>query len=162
MCLLQNGLSDPDRPDFGGWGGRHKLIYDPEARHYHDAVDRVASEVDGSMQMSAAASIWRWRSAVQNDFASRMRSVSRPQSTPILTSRWTLDDTDSIERPPIIIVDGDDSLIFIERQCKVSEILEFDASQSSSPHGAKLSFKWFQYKEIGSVLPIVSVLRIGL
>lgn len=71
--ICQNGLSDPERPDIGGWGGRHKLVFDPEAKHYHDAVDSVKSEVDGSLQRSAGATIWRWRSAVQNDFASRMR-----------------------------------------------------------------------------------------
>lgn len=69
---------------------------------------------------------------------------------------WTIDDLDAIERPPVVDIDGDTSSKFVEKRCKVGETVNFDASQSYSPHGAKLSFKWYQYKEIGSVLPVVS------
>ena len=53
-------------------------------------------------------------------------------------------------------MDADKSAAFIERQAKVSETLEFDASASFSPQGGKLLFRWYQYKEVGSVYPIVS------
>lgn len=73
--MNQNGLNDPERPDFGGWAGRYKKIFDLEAEHYHDACDTVISVADGSTQRSASASLWRWRDAVQNDFAARIQYV---------------------------------------------------------------------------------------
>ena len=73
LLTVQNGLNHPEYPDFGGWGGRYKKIFDLEAEHYHDACDKVVSLEDGTEQFGAAATIWRWRDAVQNDFASRMR-----------------------------------------------------------------------------------------
>lgn len=61
-----------------------------------------------------------------------------------------------LELPPVVVVDGDRSTDFVTRKVKCSETIELDASDSASPSGAKLSFSWFQYKEIGSTLPVVS------
>jgi hypothetical protein len=136
-------LNDPDHPDYGGWAGRYKLIFDLEARHFHDTTDHYTSEIDGSTQHSGAASIWRWRTAVQHDFASRMR--------------WTMEEDESkLQKPPVVVVNGDDSIKFITKQCSVGDTLEFDASGSYSPNGAKLTYKWFQYKEIDSYIGPVS------
>ena len=74
----------------------------------------------------------------------------------MLSYRWTVEEDESkLELPPVVIVDGDDESTFIEREAKVSETLEFDASASYSPPGGQLRFKWYQYKEIGSVFPFV-------
>lgn len=153
----QNGLSDPLLPDVGGWGGRYKKIFDPEAEHYHDACDTVICPADGSTQRSAAASLWRWRDAVQNDFANRIQCVFRlPVAVSVLKDRWTVEeDLSKLWSPPIVVVAGDYSQDFIYRKVKPSEIVEFDASASYSPNGGELTFKWFQYKEIDSVMPIV-------
>lgn len=58
--------------------------------------------------------------------------------------------------PPVVIIDGDETTAFLGRQCVVSDTIEIDATATHSPDGAKLSYRWYQYKEIGSVLPIVS------
>ena len=55
-----------------------------------------------------------------------------------------------------MIIDGDDSTAFVIRRCQVSDTIGIDASATFSPDDAKLHYRWFQYKEIGSVLPIVS------
>ena len=73
-----------------------------------------------------------------------------------LTSRWTIEEDQSkLQLPPKIIIDGDDTQEFIYRKVKASETLKFDASSSHSPDGEELQFKWFQYKEVDSVMPIV-------
>ena len=50
LCLINNGLSNPEHPDYGSWGGRYeyylprmqKWFYEPETRPFWtDAVDEV-------------------------------------------------------------------------------------------------------------------------
>jgi hypothetical protein len=45
LYLIQNGLGDSERPNYGSWGGRYVLNSTSEAsicpRHYHDAIDIV-------------------------------------------------------------------------------------------------------------------------
>jgi len=73
-----------------------------------------------------------------------------------LTFRWTVGDRAEIQRPPVVIIDGDKTTAFVVRRCKVSDTIEIDATATYSPEGAQLLYRWYQYKEIGSVLPIVS------
>jgi hypothetical protein len=75
--------------------------------------------------------------------------------------RWTVEeDLSKLELPPVVVVDGDRSTDFVTRKVRCNETIELDASESVSPSGARLSFTWFQYKEIGSTLPVVSDLLI--
>ncbi|MEO2004482.1 MAG: DUF1593 domain-containing protein, partial [Candidatus Poribacteria bacterium] len=76
LHLIPNGLGQPDRPDFGGWGGRYVLdVPREEAWHYEqetrpiwtDSTDEVVG-VDGVTYTSNQATIWRWREAYQHDF----------------------------------------------------------------------------------------------
>lgn len=76
LYLINNGLGNPEHPDWGSWGGRYeyyiprtqKYFLDPETRPFwSDAVDEVLG-VDGNWHTSNKATIWRWRSAYQNDF----------------------------------------------------------------------------------------------
>ncbi len=86
LGLVNNGLNVPERPDWGGWGGRYELytprtqkwFQEPETRPFWtDAVDEVRG-VDGKWHTSNHATIWRWRSAYQNDFAARMDWTIKP------------------------------------------------------------------------------------
>ena len=86
LNLIGNGLSDPEHPDWGGWGGRYefytprmrKWFHEPETRPFwSDAEDEVLG-VDGNWHTSNQATIWRWRSAFQNDFAARMDWTIKP------------------------------------------------------------------------------------
>jgi hypothetical protein len=70
--------------------------------------------------------------------------------------RWTIEESQSkLQLPPKVIVDGDGTQAFVHRIVKPSEILEVDASASYAPDGSELSFRWFQYKEVDSVMPMV-------
>ena len=80
LYLINNGLSDPEHPDWGGWGGRYEF-YTPRTQKWHlepetrpfwtDAEDEVLG-VDGQWHTGNKETIWRWRTAYQNDFAARM------------------------------------------------------------------------------------------
>ncbi len=79
LGLVDNGLNNPERPDFGGWGGRYELyipafkkkyMYEPETRPiWTDAQDEVWSEITKQRHTSNHVTIWRWREAYQNDLA---------------------------------------------------------------------------------------------
>lgn len=80
LWLIPNGLNVPERPDFGGWGGRYRFCL-PEHRCleaqeefpiWTNASDAVIG-TDGKAHISPQATIWRWREDFQNDFAARMQ-----------------------------------------------------------------------------------------
>lgn len=72
LYLIRNGLGVPDQPDWGSWGGRYRPIEEGGVQ-FANAFDRVTSVVDGQKYTSNHATIWRWREAFQNDFASRVQ-----------------------------------------------------------------------------------------
>ena len=80
LGLVQNGLNDPENPNYGGWGGRYefyipqfkKYMYYPETRPiWTNAEDEVYSNITKRFHTSNHATIWRWRIAYQHDFAAR-------------------------------------------------------------------------------------------
>jgi hypothetical protein len=78
LSLIQNGLNDPEHPDYGGWGGRYEFytpklytgpdpfarpnwpVTEPETRPlWANAEDSVISSVDKKSYKSIQATIWR-------------------------------------------------------------------------------------------------------
>ena len=53
-------------------GGRDLRFYEPETRAFWSDTEDEVLGVDGRWHTSNKATIWRWRSAYQNDFAARM------------------------------------------------------------------------------------------
>ena len=86
LYLVNNGLGDPEHPDWGSWGGRYELytprtrkwFYEPETRPFWSDTEDEVLGVDGNWHTSNKATIWRWRSAYQNDFAARMDWTIKP------------------------------------------------------------------------------------
>ena len=100
LNLIPNGLNEPEHPDWGGWGGRYKrykpLIQDCDPNGFTggvpveeepreiwtNAVDCFKPFIPKSHGCAVAedsveycgftTTIWRWRTAFQNDFAARM------------------------------------------------------------------------------------------
>jgi hypothetical protein len=141
--LINNGLHLPERPDFGGWGGRYTfytpnfssyLRYDyeiPETRPiWTDAYDEVAGP-KGEVYISNQATIWRWREAFQNDFAARMD--------------WCIKPYKEANHPPVARIKGDKEVTL-----RIGQSITFDASESSDPDGDQLRFKWIHYPEAGT------------
>lgn len=139
MGLIQNGLNVPERPDYGGWGGRYEY-YRPKDGQFQvnekypiwtNASDQVIG-IDEKLHRSPQATIWRWREAFQNDFAARMR--------------WTItSDYQKANHAPFPIISGTDFLT-----AAPGEKIVIDASESYDPDGDDLQFHWFYYKEAGN------------
>ncbi|MFI1744047.1 nucleoside hydrolase-like domain-containing protein [Thalassobellus sediminis] len=139
LSLINNGLNDPEHPEYGGWGGRYELytpryrkwqLY-PESRPiYSDAEDEVLG-IDSRWHLGNHETIWRWREAFQNDFAARMD--------------WTINTFDKANHPPIVKIGHD-----INLTTKIGDRVNLSAKGSTDPDGDALSYKWFYYKEAGT------------
>lgn len=139
LYLIDNGLGNTERPDWGSWGGRYEYyqprterwFIEPETRPiWTDAQDEVMG-IDGSWHTSNKATIWRWREAYQNDFAARMD--------------WTVNDYKNANHPPVVKLSSPKEIT-----AKVGDRVELSAEGSSDPDGNKLSYSWFYYPEPGT------------
>ena len=124
-------------------------------RQYGDTIDTVYYQTNDSSSSSSSSSstkeeasnqatIWRWRSAFQNDFAARMQWTLSPEYT---TAR----------HPPIIDINGHSGLEPLIIYVMPNQTLIFDASgtvDTDAHHNQDyvLQFEWFQYQE-ASYLP---------
>lgn len=140
LGLIDNGLNAPEHPDWGGWGGRYELytprrqkwFLEPETRPlWSDASDEVLG-VDGHWHQSNHATIWRWRSAFQNDFAARMD--------------WTIKPYAGANHPPVAKL-GHAAQI----SAKAGGRVDLSAEGSTDPDGHALAFEWFYYPEPGTL-----------
>lgn len=139
LGLIRNGLNVPERPDWGGWGGRYEL-YTPRKQKWHleaetrpiwtDAMDEVKG-VDGNWHTSNHATIWRWRSAYQNDFAARMD--------------WTVRSYKEANHPPVPRLGHPDRLV-----ARRGERVDLSAEGTTDPDGDAVSYEWFYYPEPGT------------
>jgi len=139
LNLINHGLSDPEHPDWGGWGGRYELytprtekwFLEPETRPIWTNVQDEVLGKDGEWHTTNHATIWRWREACQNDFAARMD--------------WTIQPCDKANHPPVAKLDHP---AFIK--AKPGERVDLSATASFDPDGDPLSFEWFCYEEPGT------------
>jgi hypothetical protein len=155
LNLIDNGLSNPEYPNQGGWGGRYELYLpefrdsntgrfvrqnwpkdEPETRpiwtNANDSV-RLNNESYGSNQ----ATIWRWREAFQNDFAARMLWSTKPYQ--------------EANHPPIPKLAHPATFTV-----KSGEQFHLNADGTTDPDGDSMSYLWFQYKEAGTYPGVVS------
>jgi len=139
LNLINNGLSDHDHPDWGGWGGRYEF-YTPRMQKWFlqketrpfwsDADDEVIGK-DGHWYDTNHATIWRWREAYQNDFSARMD--------------WTIKSYKDANHPPVAKLGHSDRLT-----AKKGDVIQLSAEGSSDPDDDALSYNWFYYPEPGT------------
>lgn len=140
LGLIDNGLNEPEHPDWGGWGGRYELytpplrkwFLEPETRPIWTDAEDEAMGIDGSWHTSKKATIWRWRSAYQNDFSARMD--------------WTIKPHAEANHPPVAMLGHADRL-----SAKSGERVSLSAKSSTDPDGHALSYEWFYYGEPGTL-----------
>lgn len=137
--LINNGLSDPEHPNYGSWGGRYELytprtrkwFMEPETRPiWTDAEDEVLG-VDGAWHNSNKATIWRWRQAYQHDFAARID--------------WTVKPYKEANHPPVPALGHPSQL-----RVKSGEKVTLSAEGSKDPDGNELAYEWIYYREAGT------------
>ncbi len=164
LNLIPNGLSKPEHPDWGGWGGRYEL-YKPkfdslkkgnsgvpiiaETRPiWTNAIDKytpyIFNEYGRAVRMdtvrftSNKATLFRWRKDFQNDFASRMN--------------WCTKSYRDANHPPIPALANPDQIIV-----KSGEGFSLDATGTTDPDGDNLSYLWFNYPEAGTYKKFIKI-----
>lgn len=160
LNLIPNGLSNPERPDWGGWGGRYEL-YVPELEDtdpngftggvpveqetrpiWTNAIDvyypPIPSEYGRSLVRSEEAysgyrvTLWRWRDDFQNDFAARID--------------WTTMTYTEANHPPVPVLKHSANL-----SVESDSYFSLDARGSWDPDDDSLTFWWFNYPEAGTM-----------
>lgn len=156
LNLINNGLNNAEHPEYGGWGGRYQYYLpefhdsntgmfkrdnwpkdEPETRAIWTNAEDSVTGADKKEYKTAQATIWRWRLAVQNDFAARMDWCTKPYN--------------ECNHPPVAAIATADSFAV-----KSGELFHLNADGSYDPDGDSMSFLWFQYKEAGDYQGIVS------
>jgi hypothetical protein len=140
ISLVDNGLNAPEHPDWGSWGGRYES-YTPRRMKWHlaaetrpiwtNAEDEVLG-IDGKWQTDNRATIWRWRAAMQNDFAARMD--------------WTVKPRGEANHPPVPKLAHAANLVAAPGQR-----VELSAEGTTDPDGDPVSYAWFLYNEAGTL-----------
>jgi hypothetical protein len=149
LGLIDNGLSNPEHPNYGSWGGRYEL-FTPRTRKWFlvletrpiwtDVEDQVQG-IDGGWYESNKATIWRWRQAYQHDFAARIDWKTKPFK--------------EANHPPMVKLGHVNEL-----QAKGGEKVTLSGEGSSDPDGNDLSYEWIYYPEVGTYsgprLPVIT------
>ena len=89
---------------------------------------------------SDQATIWRWRTAFQHDFAARMD--------------WTVKDAAQANHAPRVVVNGSGGTEPLTIRAQVGTPVTLDAGGSTDPDtGQALRYTWFYYPEAGTGIP---------
>nr|HMP31948.1 DUF1593 domain-containing protein [Saprospiraceae bacterium] len=165
LSLIPNGLNVPERPDWGGWGGRYELYKPdfvnkrsansgvplvPETRAiWTDAEDQykpfLKKEYGRPLQQDTVTikdnkvTLWRWRDDFQNDFAARMD--------------WSIKSYKDANHPPVPRIKPHKPNFKV----KSGETVFIDSSDSHDPDGDNISVHWFQYPEAGTYKEMVNL-----
>ena len=150
LGLIDNGLASAMSPTFGGWGGRYVWRqYSGESRpHWTQGGDSYPGNdnsrdavvgVDGQTYVSDQATIWRWRTAFQHDFAARMD--------------WSVKAPSESNHNPEITVNGRPGRAPLPIAARVGEPVTLDATGTRDPDGHALKYSWFFYPEAGTGIP---------
>jgi hypothetical protein len=130
LYLVPNGLSDPEHPWLGSWGGR----FEGGANRYTDTTDddtEISPGLDPRL-----GSVVRWRAAFQADFQARLQ--------------WCVQPYEAANHPPVVRIAGPR-----ERIVSPGSVVVLDASATSDPDGQELSFAWSNYpRQVGMAEPV--------
>jgi hypothetical protein len=126
--VLPDGLSDPEHPEWGNWGGRFQRS--GRGNEYVPAEDRMGD------RLNMLYTIHRWRQAYQDSFEARMD--------------WCVKPYDECNHEPVAVCNGDKGNKVITINADPAEDVTLSARGSSDPDDDKLSYKWWVYREPGS------------
>jgi hypothetical protein len=132
LYLIPNGLGSSEHPDWGSWGGRYGQVTDFLGL-WTSTVDSTRG-ADGKSYSSNQATVSRWRSAFQNDFAARMDWSVHPQFA-------------DANHPPEVRLNGTAGQAPVEITACAGEDLRLSAAGTSDPDHQALRYRWWQYRE---------------
>jgi hypothetical protein len=150
LGLIDNGLASAMNPAFGGWGGRYVWRqFSGETRPFwtqggdswpgrDNSRDAVVGQ-DGQTYSSDQATIWRWRTAFQHDFAARMD--------------WTITPFGEANHNPDVVVDGQPGRSPLVIDARIGIPVTLDATGTRDPDGNTVRYSWFVYPEAGMGIP---------
>jgi hypothetical protein len=150
LGLIDNGLASAMSPAFGGWGGRYvwRQFFGETRPTWTQGGDSfpgrdnskdTVTGADGRIYTSDQATIWRWRTAFQHDFAARMD--------------WTIKEPRDANHNPEVVVNGQGGKAPIAIDAVVGQSIVVDATGSRDPDSQTLKYSWFFYPEAGTGIP---------
>jgi hypothetical protein len=131
LGLIPNGLSMPDQPSWGGWGGRYELST-PAYETIGDSGSIVVPEPE-------TRPIWTNTSDTYTPYGPSARRDWTPQSYA------------EANHPPVPHLNHPDHLAV-----KSGERVTLDAFGSSDPDGDSISSLWFNYPEAGTYPALIT------
>jgi hypothetical protein len=150
LGLIDNGLASARNPTYGGWGGRYvwRQFYGEPHPFWTQGGDSYPGRdssrdtvigIDGKTYTSDQATIWRWRTAFQHDFAARMD--------------WTINDPQHANHNPDVVVNHQTGKAPLDIDAEVGTPIVLDADGTADPDRHALTFRWFFYPEAGTGIP---------
>lgn len=128
LYVLSNGLSDPEHPQWGNWGGRFR------SSGYGKEFIPADDIMDGKLDL--LYSIHRWRSAYQNAFEARMDWCVMPHA--------------AANHEPTVICNQDRTRRVLDIETTPGAHVSLNAAGSTDPDGDSLKYRWWVYREAGS------------
>ncbi len=128
LHLINVGLDNLQHPEFGGWGGR--LMQSNSNPNRWEDGEAVAELNPFTIQMDNAYPQSRWIKALQLDFAAR--------------ADWCVKSTKEANHAPSVKLNHLNHLTI-----KPNEMVKL-SGKATDPDGDLLSYKWWQYKEVGT------------
>lgn len=128
LYVLPDGLSDPEHPEWGNWGGRFERS--GRGQEFVGASDIRDGVPDGLYP------IHRWRTAYQNAFEARMD--------------WCVKPVAEANHAPVARLNGDASRCVLPIATDPKARVKLSAAGSSDPDGDALKFRWWTYVEAGT------------
>jgi len=158
LGLIDNGLASAMSPAYGGWGGRYvwRQFYGESHPSWTQGGDSYPGRdssrdtvvgIDGKPHTSDQATIWRWRTAFQHDFAARMD--------------WTIQEVARANHNPRVVINGQSGKAPIAIDARVGTPVTLDASATTDPDGNALHYSWFFYPEAGTGIPTRPVFAVS-
>lgn len=126
LGLIPNGLSNMERPDWGGWGGRLRKDPNGSGKQWIDVPENLKKEQLG-------ITISRWAPHFLNDYKARMD--------------WCVKDFNQANHPPTPVFNGDHSRKALEITAKPGDTITLDATGSSDIDKNALTYEWAYYPE---------------
>lgn len=128
LNVIPNGLHDPEHPEQAGWGGYHLFGL---------CKDSLTYAWTSWQQPTKSISETYFQSFFPdqlNDFIARMEWADKGRGN----------------RNPSVVINGIKGQDVIYIEAKPGSTITLDASKSSDPDSDRLSFRWWQQKEIGN------------